>query len=210
MLEHSTVPVVHAAGGNCHVFVDASADLDKAVRITVNAKAQRPGVCNAAETLLVHRDVAEAFLPVVGAELRRKGVELYADKAAAQALGDVPSRRATRTHYEAEFLDLRMAVRVVDSLDEALDHIATFGTGHSEAIVAEDVDGGAPLRRRRRRRLRLRQRLDQVHRRRAVRPRRRARDLDAEAARAGPDRPRGPHLREVRALGRRAGQVLRP
>lgn len=139
VLEHSTVPVVHAAGGNCHVFVDASADLAKAVRITVNAKAQRPGVCNAAETLLVHREVAEVFLPVVGAELRRKGVELYADKAAAQALGDVPSRRATRTHYEAEFLDLRMAVRVVDSLDEALDHIATFGTGHSEAIVAEDV-----------------------------------------------------------------------
>jgi glutamate-5-semialdehyde dehydrogenase len=139
VLEHSTVPVVHAAGGNCHVFVDASADLDKALRITVNAKAQRPSVCNAAETLLVHRDVAEGFLPAVGAELRRKGVELYADKAAAQALGDVPSKRATRTHYEAEFLDLRMAVRVVDSLDEALEHIATFGTGHSEAIVAEDL-----------------------------------------------------------------------
>ena len=96
-------------------------------------------MCNAAETLLVHRDVAGAFLPAVAAELRRKGVELYADKSAAQALGDVPSRRATRAHYETEFLDLRMAVRVVDSLDDALDHIATYGTKHSEAIVTEDA-----------------------------------------------------------------------
>jgi glutamate-5-semialdehyde dehydrogenase len=139
LLEHSAVPVLYAAGGNCHVYVDAAADLEKALRITVNAKVQRPGVCNAAETLLVHREVAGAFLPVVGNELHRKGVELYADKAAAQALGEVPSRRATRAHFETEFLDLRMAVRVVDSLDDALDHIATYGTRHSEAIVTEDV-----------------------------------------------------------------------
>jgi glutamate-5-semialdehyde dehydrogenase len=139
VLEHATVPVVWAAGGNCHVYVDAAADLEKAARITLNAKVQRPGVCNAAETLLVHREVAAAFVPAVGAELHHKGVELYADKAAAQALGDVPSRRASRTHFETEFLDLRMALRVVDSLDEALDHIATFGTGHSEAIVTEDA-----------------------------------------------------------------------
>jgi len=137
--DHSTIPVVYAAGGNCHVYVDAAADLDKALRITVNAKVQRPGVCNAAETLLVHREVAAAFLPTVATELRKKGVELYADKTAAQALGDIPSKRASRTHYETEFLDLRMAVRVVDSLEEALDHIATFGTGHSEAIVTEDT-----------------------------------------------------------------------
>jgi len=139
VLDHAKVPVVWAAGGNCHVYVDAAADLEKAARITLNAKVQRPGVCNAAETLLVHRDVASAFLPDVGAELHRKGVELYADKAAAQALGDIPSKRASRTHFETEFLDLRMAIRVVDSLDEALDHIASFGTGHSEAIVTEDA-----------------------------------------------------------------------
>lgn len=139
LLERSKVPVIYAAGGNCHVYVDAGADLDKALRITVNAKVQRPGVCNAAETLLVHRDVAEAFLPLVGEELRRKGVELYADKAAAHALGDIPSKRASKAHFETEFLDLRMAVRVVDSLDEALEHIATFGTRHSEAIVTEDA-----------------------------------------------------------------------
>jgi glutamate-5-semialdehyde dehydrogenase len=139
LLERSKVPVIYAAGGNCHVYVDAGADLDKALRITVNAKVQRPGVCNAAETLLVHRDVAETFLPVVGEELRRKGVELYADKAAAHALGDIPSKRASKAHFETEFLDLRLAVRVVDSLDEALEHIATFGTRHSEAIVTEDA-----------------------------------------------------------------------
>jgi len=139
VLEHSKIPVILAAGGNCHVYVDAAADLDKAARITVNAKVQRPGVCNAAETLLVHRAVAEAFLPAVAEELHRKGVELYADKAAAQAMGDVPSKRATKAHFEAEFLDLRMAVRVVESLDEALDHIATYGTRHSEAIVTEDA-----------------------------------------------------------------------
>ncbi len=139
LLEHSAVPVVYAAGGNCHVYVDAAADLEKAVRIAVNAKVQRPGVCNAAETLLVHRDVADAFLPRAAGELRRRGVEIYADKAAAQAVGDVPTKRASRAHYETEFLDLRLAVRVVDSLDEALEHIATFGTRHSEAIVTEDV-----------------------------------------------------------------------
>lgn len=139
LLEHSAVPVVYAAGGNCHVYVDAAADVEKAVRIAVNAKVQRPGVCNAAETLLVHRAVADAFLPRAAEELRRRGVEIYADKAAAQAVGDVPTKRASRAHYETEFLDLRLAVRVVESLDEALEHIATFGTRHSEAIVTEDV-----------------------------------------------------------------------
>jgi glutamate-5-semialdehyde dehydrogenase len=137
--ERSKVPVIYAAGGNCHVYVDAAADLDKALRIAVNAKVQRPGVCNAAETLLVHRAVAESFLPKVAGELHRKGVELYADKAASHMLGDVPSKRASRAHYETEFLDLRIAIRVVESLDEAMEHIATYGTRHSEAIVTEDA-----------------------------------------------------------------------
>lgn len=137
--ERSKVPVIYAAGGNCHVYVDAAADLGKAVPIIVNAKCQRPGVCNAAETLLVHRDVAAEFLPRAVEELKRRGVELVVNKAAADVLGDPTLKRANKTHYETEFLALKLAVRVVDSLDEALEHIATYGTRHSEAIVTEDL-----------------------------------------------------------------------
>ncbi len=139
LMERSKVPVIYAAGGNCHVYVDAAADLDKAVPIIVNAKCQRPGVCNAAETLLVHRDVAAAFLPRAVEELKRRGVELVVDKAAADLLGDPTLKRANKTHYETEFLALKLAVRVVDSLEDALEHIATYGTRHSEAIVTEDL-----------------------------------------------------------------------
>jgi len=139
LMERSKVPVIYAAGGNCHVYVDAAADLDKAVPIIVNAKCQRPGVCNAAETLLVHRDVAAELLPRAVDELKRRGVELVVNKAAADILGDPTLKRANKTHYETEFLELKLAVRVVDSLDEALEHIATYGTRHSEAIVTEDL-----------------------------------------------------------------------
>ena len=139
LMEHSKVPVIYAAGGNCHVYVDAAADLDKAVPIIVNAKCQRPGVCNAAETLLVHRDVATEFLPSAVEELKRRGVELVVDKAAADVLGDPTLKRANKTHYDTEFLALKLAVHVVDSLDEALEHIATYGTRHSEVIVSEDL-----------------------------------------------------------------------
>ena len=112
--------MIAAAGGNCHVYVDAAADLDMALAITVNAKCQRPGVCNAAETLLVHHDVAAAFLPPVVAELTRRGVELVVDRTTAELVPDPRLKRANRTHYETEFLDLKMAVRVVGSLDEAI------------------------------------------------------------------------------------------
>jgi glutamate-5-semialdehyde dehydrogenase len=139
LTERSKVPVIYAAGGNCHVYVDAAADLAKAVPIIVNAKCQRPGVCNAAETLLVHRGAAAEFLPRAVEELKRRGVELVVDKAAADVLGDPTLKRANKTHYETEFLALKLAVRVVDSLDEALEHIATYGTRHSEAIVTEDL-----------------------------------------------------------------------
>jgi glutamate-5-semialdehyde dehydrogenase len=139
LVEHSRIPVIYAAGGNCHVYVDAAADLEMATRIIVNAKCQRPGVCNAAETLLVHRDVAAAFLPAAVAELKRRGVELVVDKAAADILDDATLKRANKTHYETEFLSLKLAVRVVDSLDQALEHIATYGTRHSEAIVTGDL-----------------------------------------------------------------------
>jgi glutamate-5-semialdehyde dehydrogenase len=139
LMERSKIPVIYAAGGNCHVYVDAAADLDKAVPIIVNAKCQRPGVCNAAETLLVHRDVAAEFLPRAVEELKRRDVELVVDKVAAEVLGDPTLKRANKTHYETEFLALKLAVRVVDSLEEALEHIATYGTRHSEAIVTEDL-----------------------------------------------------------------------
>jgi glutamate-5-semialdehyde dehydrogenase len=139
LLENSKVPVIYAAGGNCHVYVDASADATKAVPIIVNAKCQRPGVCNAAETLLVHRDAATRVLPMAVDELRRRNVELVVDRAASQILQDQSLKRANKTHYDTEFLALKLAVRVVDSLDEAIDHINTFGTRHSEAIITEDV-----------------------------------------------------------------------
>ena len=139
LLEHSKVPVIYAAGGNCHVYVDRAADLGMAKEIVVNAKCQRPGVCNAAETLLVHADAAASFLPRAAEELKRRGVELVVDKAAADIIGDPALKRANKTHYDTEFLALKLAVRVVASLDEAVDHISTYGTRHSEAIVTEDL-----------------------------------------------------------------------
>jgi glutamate-5-semialdehyde dehydrogenase len=139
LVEHSRIPVIYAAGGNCHVYVDAAADLDKALRIVINAKCQRPGVCNAAETLLVHRDAAAAFLPQIIEELSRRGVELVVDKITADIVADPSLKRANKTHYETEFLSLKMAIRTVESIDEAIDHVTMYGTGHSEAIVTEDV-----------------------------------------------------------------------
>ncbi len=142
LLEHSRVPVIYAAGGNCHVYVDQSADLKQALDITINAKCQRPGVCNAAETLLVHQAVAPAFLPVVLKALDERKVKLYVDGRTRDIVGETELRlyRATDKHYATEFLDLEMAVKVVESLQEAVDHIARFGTGHSEAIVTQDLE----------------------------------------------------------------------
>jgi glutamate-5-semialdehyde dehydrogenase len=123
LLEVSRIPVLAAAGGNCHVYVDAAADTAKAIAITVNAKVQRPGVCNAAETVLVHRDRSDLVAPLTAA-LEAAGVEVLEGEDA----------------WATEFLDMKMALRVVDDLDQALDHIARYGTGHSEAIVTEDDD----------------------------------------------------------------------
>ncbi len=141
LVEHSMIPVIYAAGGNCHIYVDAGADVRKAVDITVNAKVQRPGVCNAAETLLVHRDIAPDFLPQAAAELTEREVKLYADAGARRFIGEgfKGVEDATEQHYATEFLDLKLAVKVVDDIDEAIDHIARFGTGHSEAIITNDL-----------------------------------------------------------------------
>jgi glutamate-5-semialdehyde dehydrogenase len=136
ILDHATVPYVIDGDGNCHVYVDAGADIDMAAQIVVNAKTQRPSVCNAAESLLVHADVAPRFLPTLAPQL--EGVELVGDDRA-RALVDGMGH-ATDDDYAREFLDLKLAVRVVDSLDEAIDHIGRFGSGHSEAIVTADTD----------------------------------------------------------------------
>ena len=127
------VPVIYAASGNCHVYVDASADLDSAREIVVNAKVQRPGVCNAAETLLVHADVADAFLPAAFEALRDAGVELRGDERSRAIDGAVAP--ATEEDWATEYLALVLAVRVVDSVDDAIEHVGTYGSGHSEAIV---------------------------------------------------------------------------
>ena len=129
----ATVPVIYAASGNCHVYVDASADLDSAREIVVNAKVQRPGVCNAAETLLVHSDVAGAFLPAVFEDLRDAGVDLRGDERVRAVDGAVSE--ATEEDWATEYLALVLAVRVVDSVEEAIEHIGAYGSGHSEAIV---------------------------------------------------------------------------
>jgi glutamate-5-semialdehyde dehydrogenase len=134
ILEHATVPYVIDGDGNCHVYVDASADLAMAAEIVVNAKMQRPSVCNAAESLLVHAAVATEFLGRVGPML--DGVELVGDEAARSVL---PMGVATDHDYATEFLDLKLAIRVVPSLDAAIDHISRFGSGHSEAIITNDV-----------------------------------------------------------------------
>jgi glutamate-5-semialdehyde dehydrogenase len=142
LMEHSRVPVIYAASGNNHVYVHADADLDMAQKIIVNAKVQRPGVCNAAETLLVHRDAAAAFLPSAVARLRAEGVDLRVDRAGLDVLGEAGEgiEEATDADYGTEFLGLTLAVRVVESLDEALEHIARHGSGHSEAIVTASLE----------------------------------------------------------------------
>jgi glutamate-5-semialdehyde dehydrogenase len=134
------VPVIYAASGNCHVFVDASADVEDAHAIVLNAKTQRPGVCNAAETLLVHAGVADAFLPRALQALHDAGVELRGDERTRALAGGVPVREATDADYAEEFLALVLAVRVVDSAGEAIEHVNAFGSGHSEAIVTGSVD----------------------------------------------------------------------
>ena len=131
----ATVPVIYAAAGNCHVYVHADADLEMARRIAVNAKTQRPGVCNAAETLLVDAAVADAFLPGTLGELRDAGVELVGDEPARAAAGGVEVAPATEEDWDSEYLDLKLAVAVVDSLEEAIEHVNRHGTRHSEAIV---------------------------------------------------------------------------
>lgn len=138
VLENSSVPVIETGTGNCHIYVDATGDLQMAAEIIYNAKTQRVSVCNAAETLLVHKDIAEEFLPMAKAKLDGKNVELRGCDRTIAILGDCV-KPATETDYEIEFLDYTLAVKVVDSLDDAIAHIRKYSTKHSEAIITKDM-----------------------------------------------------------------------
>ncbi|MDQ1445528.1 MAG: glutamate-5-semialdehyde dehydrogenase [Acidimicrobiaceae bacterium] len=137
ILDNATVPYVIDGDGNCHVYVDADADLDMAVSIIVNAKTQRPSVCNAAESLLVHESVAAEFLPRAAAAL--EGVELVGDAASIGIVGGSRMQAATEDDFGREFLVLKLSVAVVPSLDAAVEHIARYGSGHTEAIVTRSL-----------------------------------------------------------------------
>ena len=138
VIENATVPAIETGAGNCHIFVDESADLDMASRIVVNAKIQRPSVCNAAEKLLVHTAVAETFVPRIVGELATAGVELRGDEATRRLAPQV--KLATEEDWHKEYLRLCMAIRAVSSLDEAIEHINRYSTKHSEAIVTANED----------------------------------------------------------------------
>jgi glutamate-5-semialdehyde dehydrogenase len=145
--ENATMPVVSGGIGVCHTYVDRSADVNKAVAIAFNAKVQRPTVCNALDCLLVHADIAKRCLPPVAAEWAKAGVEMHCDERALAILKSTPSLKlapATDEDWGKEFLSLVAAVKVVDSLDEALEHIERYGSGHSEAIITEEY--GAAMR----------------------------------------------------------------
>jgi len=138
VVEESTVPVIETGVGNCHIYVDADADLDMALSILLNAKVSRPSVCNAAETLLVHADVANAFLPRALAALREAGVTVHGDARVVEADPGVVA--ATADDWDTEYLSLDIAAAVVPSLDAAIEHIATHSTGHSEAIITRSQE----------------------------------------------------------------------
>ena len=139
VVENAKVPVIETGVGNCHVYVDKSADVDMAKSIIFNAKTSRPSVCNAIETVLVHKDIAEKALPEIKAELDKMNVEIRGCERTRAILGDsvVP---ATENDYAVEFLDYILALKVVDSLDDALAHIAKYSTGHSESIITSDYE----------------------------------------------------------------------
>ncbi|MCL6489189.1 MAG: glutamate-5-semialdehyde dehydrogenase [Alicyclobacillus mali] len=140
VVENASVPVIETGVGNCHVYVDRAANFEMATRIVVNAKTQRPSVCNAAETLLVHAEIADAWLPDAARALVDRGVALRACPRALEILrcAGIPAEAAQEADWETEYLDLILAVRVVDTLEDAIAHIDRYGTQHSEVIVTED------------------------------------------------------------------------
>ena len=143
VVDESTVPTIETGAGVCHVFIDEFADLSKALPIIINSKVQRPSVCNAAETLLVHKNIAEKFIPIALAALHEAGVILHADSATLKLAQGIPVTLATDENWSTEYGTLEMNVGIVDSVDAASDHIAKFGTQHTEAIVTENKDNAA-------------------------------------------------------------------
>ena len=139
VVKNATVPVIETGAGNCHVYVDASADLNMAVEITDNAKTQRPSVCNAIESLLVHKDIADSFLPLIAERFRKHNVKIYGCDRTIAILGS-GIEKATETEYATEFNDFVIAVRVVDDIDEAIAHIRKYSTRHSECIVTSSLE----------------------------------------------------------------------
>ena len=136
----ATVPVIETGAGNCHIYIDKDADLTMATNITVNAKVQRPSVCNAAEKLLIHRDIAAEFLPVIAKALMEHGVQLRGDEMACQLVSTI--RPVTEEDWDTEYNDLIMAVKIVDSLDDAISHINHYSTHHSESIITNNITRG--------------------------------------------------------------------
>lgn len=139
VVNNATVPVIETGTGNCHVFVDESADIEMAVNITDNGKTQRPSVCNAVESLLVHKNIAEKFLPVMAERFKAHNVKIYGCDKTAAILGE-SVMKATDEEYATEFLDYIISVKVVEDIDEAVAHIRKFGTKHSECIVTKSLD----------------------------------------------------------------------
>lgn len=138
--ENSVIPVIRHDQGICHTFVDESADIDMAIKICYNAKVQRPGVCNAMETLLVHKNIAEKFLPLMKEEYDKAGVELRGCEKTLKILPDI--KAATEEDWSTEYLDLILSIKIVDSIDEAIEHINTYGSHHSDSIVTKSYENG--------------------------------------------------------------------
>ncbi len=197
--DNAKVPVIIDGDGNCHVYVDASADLDEALKIVLNAKTQRPSVCNAAESLVIHESVADAFVARVADALHAHGVELVGDAEAQRRSEHVTP--ATDDDFGREFSDLKMSIAIAADLGAAIAHVNHYGTGHTEAILTRDLAAARRFTQRSRRGGGRGEREYAIHRRRRVRLRRRDRYLDAEAARARPDGPAGTDHIQVRHLG---------
>lgn len=140
VVKNATVPVIETGAGNCHIYVDKNAELQMAIDIVVNAKVQRPSVCNAAEKLLIHKDVAETMLPAIAKALEEHGVELRGDTTSRKIVSSIVP--ATEEDWSTEYNDLIMAVKVVDDEQQAIDHINQYSTGHSEVIISDDYQSG--------------------------------------------------------------------
>lgn len=138
VVESASIPVIETGTGNCHIYVDVDADLEKAVPIIINAKTQRIGVCNACESLVIHEKIKDAFLPKLAEELRRHHVEMRADEQAARVIGDC--KKATEEDYAKEYLDYIISIKTVDNVEEAITHINRYHTGHSDAILTENKE----------------------------------------------------------------------